>query len=148
MLDLNTLQGEIPELTGERAEHMQHMFNHKVHSEVRNRERGESQYKWESHVQGKSLALVAAEKEDVLWKSYLFNLKAGTMKFLIKATIDTLPTAANLKRWKKSPFDLCKLCREGQTTNHVLNICSVGGNGAMMGFCIRIRTRRGIYGQI
>ena len=32
-------------------------------------------------------------QEDVLWKSYLFNLKAGTMKFLITATIDTLPTA-------------------------------------------------------
>ena len=43
VLDLLTLQGEIPVLTGERAKHMKHMFNYKVQSEVRNRVRGESQ---------------------------------------------------------------------------------------------------------
>ena len=79
-------------------------------------------------VQGNTLALAAAEKEDVIWKGYMFNLKAGTLKFLLNATIDTLLTAANLQRWKKSPSDLCKLCRGRQTTNHVLNICSVGLN--------------------
>ena len=47
------------------------------------------------------------------------------MKFLLNATIDTLPTAANLKRWKKSSSDLCKLCKRYQTTDHVLNACKV-----------------------
>ena len=112
VLDLNTVQGEIPQFTGERANHLQQKFNHQVQTAVRNRVRGESQEKWEEHVrsltvQGKTLALASAEKEDALWKGYIFNLKAGTMKFLINATIDTLPTAANLKRWKKSPSDLC-----------------------------------------
>ena len=56
-------------------------------------------------VQGKKLALAAAEEGDLIWKSYIFDLKAGTMKFLLNASIDTLPTAANLKRWKKSLLD-------------------------------------------
>ena len=63
--------------------------------------RTESRHKWENHVkqlavQGKFLALAAAEKEDVVWKSYMFDLKQGTLKFLLNASIDTLPTAANL----------------------------------------------------
>ena len=40
--------------------------------------------------------------------------------------MDTLPTAANLKRWKKSASDLCKLCKGRQTTDHVLSICKMG----------------------
>jgi hypothetical protein len=76
-------------------------------------------------VQGKNLAVAAAEKGDLLWKSYLYDLKAGTLKFLLNASIDTLPTAANLKRWKKSSSDKCTLCQNRQTTNHCLNICKV-----------------------
>ena len=53
-------------------------------------------------------------------------MKAGTMKFLLNAAIDTIPTAANLQRWKKSPSDKCKLCLGRQTTDHCLNICKVG----------------------
>ena len=56
----------------------------------------------------------------------MFDLKQGTMKFLLNASIDTLPTQANLKRWNKSGSDLRTLCRGRQTTNHVLNICKVG----------------------
>ena len=37
------------------------------------------------------------------------------MKFLLNAAIDTLPTAANFQRWKKSPSDKCKLCQGRQT---------------------------------
>ena len=48
------------------------------------------------------------------------------MKFLLNAAIDTLPTAANLVRWKKSNSDKCKLCHGRQTTDHCLNICKVG----------------------
>ena len=76
-------------------------------------------------VQGKTLELALAEKTDFTWKSFLYDLKAGTLKFLANAVIDTLPTNANLKRWKKSPSDKCKLCRGRQTTAHCLNICKV-----------------------
>ena len=133
VLDLSTVQGEIPQFTGERASHLQNQFCQKIQTEVRNKVRCQSQEQWEEHarsltVQGNILALAAAEKEDAVWKSYMYNLKAGTLKFLLNATIDTLPTAANLKRWKKTSSDLCKLCRGRQTTNHVLNDCSVGLN--------------------
>ena len=62
---------------------------------------------WETHlkslvVQGQYLALAAAQKQDVIWKSFMFNMKQGTLKFLLNASIDMLPTAANLKRWNKS----------------------------------------------
>ena len=77
-------------------------------------------------VQGKNLELAAAENSDFLWKSHLYDMRARIMKFLLNAAIDTLPTAANLKRWKKSPSDKCKLCLEIQTTDHCLNICKVG----------------------
>ena len=55
----------------------------------------------------------------------MFDLKQGTLKFLLNSSIDTLPTAANLKRWKKSCLDLCKLCKWRQTTEHILNACPV-----------------------
>ena len=76
-------------------------------------------------VQGKILELAAAESTDFTWKSFLYDLKKGTLKFLANAHIDTLPTAANLKRWKKSSSDKCKLCKGRQTTAHCLNICKV-----------------------
>ena len=76
-------------------------------------------------VQDKNLALAAAEEGDLIWKSYIFDLKAGTMKFLLNACIDTLPTAANLKMWEKLSSNKCKLCHNIQTTNHCLNICKV-----------------------
>ena len=90
----------------------------------------ERRKKWEGHVkelavQGQFLALAAAEREDIVWKSVMYDLKQGTLKFLLNASIDTLPTAANLKRWKKSSSDLCKLCKRRQTTNHILNNCKV-----------------------
>ena len=90
----------------------------------------EMRKKWEGHVkelavQGQFLALAAAEREDIVWKSVMYDLKQGTLKFLLNASIDTLPTAANLKRWKKSSSDLCKLCKRRQTTNHILNNCKV-----------------------
>ena len=57
---------------------------------------------------------------------YMFGLKQGTLKFILNASIDTLPSQANLKRRKKSTSDLCPLCHGRQTTNHVFNICPVG----------------------
>ena len=76
-------------------------------------------------VQGTLLTLVSQEKEDMLWKSVMFQLKSGTLKFMLNASIDTLPTPANLKRWKYTSSDKCKLCGNRGTTNHYLNCCSI-----------------------
>ena len=48
-------------------------------------------------VQGKSLELMATEQNYVTWKSYMFNLKSGTLKFLLHASIETLPSAVLYK---------------------------------------------------
>ena len=45
------------------------------------------------------LSIVAKEKGDILWKSSVFELKSGTVKFMMNASIDTLPTPVNLKRY-------------------------------------------------
>ena len=59
---------------------------------------------------------------------FVFNLKKGTLKFLL----NTLPTQTNLLQWGKSASDLCKLClqagaelqgRRQETTNYILNGC-------------------------
>ena len=74
------------------------------------------------------------EKYDMIRKSYMFNLKKGTLKFLLNSCLDTLPTQNNLLQWGKSASDLCKLClqagaelqgRTQETTNHILNGCKV-----------------------
>ena len=77
---------------------------------------------WRDHiksltVQGNTLALAVAEQCDLSWKSFMFDLKHGTMKFLLNASIDTLPTQANLKGWKKSVSDMCPLCKGTQITS-------------------------------
>ena len=55
----------------------------------------------------------------------MFNLKQGTLKFLLNASIDTLPTQASLCKWKKSTSDQCKLCKATETTSYILNNCKV-----------------------
>ena len=106
------------------------MFDTTVSAKVKAALVVEKRKHWENHikeltVQGHFLSLAAAEQQDVVWKSHMYDLKQGTLKFLLNASIDTLPTAANLKRWKKSGSDLCKLCKRKQTTEHILNGCKV-----------------------
>ena len=72
--------------------------------------------------QGKILELSYLEQSDATWKSYLFNLPKGTMKFLLNAQLDTLPTKANLKQWGKRTSENC-FCGKKQTLNHILNCC-------------------------
>jgi len=56
---------------------------------------------WREHTetlikQGHFLCLAMLEKSDIIWKSYMFNLKKGTLKFLLNSCLDTLPTQTNL----------------------------------------------------
>ena len=127
---LNTVDGQIPRFTGENARHLQHKFNTTIKEQVRRATRQASQDKLKQHaeglqVQGHLLTLAAQEKEDILWKSHMFQLKSGTLKFMMNACVDTLATPANLHRWKLSPSSKCKLCANKGTTNHILNGCRV-----------------------
>ena len=72
--------------------------------------------------QGKFLELTYIEQNDATWKSYIFNLPRGTMKWLLNSSINTLPTKANLKLWGKVSNDKCH-CGRKQTLNHILSCC-------------------------
>ena len=74
--------------------------------------------------QGRFLELTQMEQTDATWKSYLYNLPKGTMKFVLNASIDTLPTKANLTQWGKRTNDKCR-CGVKETLNHVLNCCAL-----------------------
>ena len=128
-LELNTLGGLIPAFTGEKARQMRSNFHQKIKTSVKNVTKAVVQEKLLNHVetlqvQGSLLSLASQEKEDLLWKSTMFQLKSGTLKFMLNACIDTLPTPANLRRWKKTSCDKCKLCGNRATSNHYLNCCS------------------------
>ena len=80
---------------------MKQTFDKGMSSKVKNVLIVERRERWETHmkeltVQGDFLALALAEKEGMVWKSYMYDLKQGTLKFLLNASIDTLPTASNL----------------------------------------------------
>jgi hypothetical protein len=48
--------------------------------------------------QGNLFALLQSEKESVTWKSYMWDLPRGVLKFAVNSSIDTLPTLTNLRR--------------------------------------------------
>jgi hypothetical protein len=75
--------------------------------------------------QGDLLRLAESEKWDAIWKSFVFDMKKGTMKFLLNSITNTLPTGNNLLQWGKSTTDHCKQCNGRETTCHVLANCSV-----------------------
>ncbi|KAL0221327.1 hypothetical protein RCL1_001181 [Eukaryota sp. TZLM3-RCL] len=67
------------------------------------------------------------------WISLLIDLPPSVIKLAAYATLNTLPTPDNLRRWKierKMPnqkkviSDICLLCDEGlRTLGHVLSYC-------------------------
>ena len=61
----------------------------------------------------------------ITWKSYLWDIPQGVLKFAINAGINTLPTFDNLRRWNKRVNDRCPFCGNIQTLQHVLSNCSV-----------------------
>jgi hypothetical protein len=127
---LDKVGGEIPTFNGAGAQQLRRNFNVNIKTSVKNATRTGVQEKLSNHaknlqVQGNLLTLANQEKEDLVWKSTMFQLKSGTLKFMLNACIDTLPTPANLKRWKYTASDKCKLCGNKGTTNHYLNCCKV-----------------------
>ena len=74
--------------------------------------------------QGHFLKLSKYEQTDATWQGYIYNLPRGTMKWILNASIDTLPTKVNLRLWGKVTNDKC-FCGSRQTLNHILNCCNV-----------------------
>ena len=118
----------IPE--GERWEKQRRQKIEEVKEAVKSRVRYDNEKIWSDHVknlvkQGHLLELAKCQNTDFAWKSFIFNLKKGTFKFILNSTLDTLPTNANLKSWGKSSSDKCSLpnCGVRQTTAHVLSNC-------------------------
>lgn len=54
----------------------------------------------------------------------MFSLPRNILQFAVNASIDTLATNSNLKRWGKRINADCKLCGSRETLLHVLNNCS------------------------
>jgi hypothetical protein len=61
-------------------------------------------------MQGNLFALLQAESKGITWKSYMWNLPHGVLKFALNASIDTLPTFTNLKRSGKCASVNCHFC--------------------------------------
>ena len=131
----NCVQGEIPGTTSEElplsdadsALPPPQKFIDEVKKDVKTAVLFEESQEILSHVktlisQGHFLELTKVEQTDATWKSYIFNLPKGTMKWLLNASINTLPNKANLRKWGKVSNDKC-WCSKKQTLNHILNGC-------------------------
>ena len=73
--------------------------------------------------QGRLLCLLDEMEVDASWKGFLYSLPQGTAKFILNASIDTLPTKSNLKLWGKRNNDRCRKCGWKETLNHILSSC-------------------------
>ena len=61
-----------------------------------------------------------------LWVKAVQGLPPEPLKFALNASLDKLPTNANLHTWGKKPHDICPLCQDyRQSLLHVLNHCKV-----------------------
>ena len=147
-LSRNTVQGEIPGCTpefvqvGPSQDNIENFgteiikpsskFISNVNQEIKSLVSVQENGKLLEHVQklvkqGKFLELSKLEHNDATWKSFIYNLPKGTMKWLLNSSIDTLPTKVNLKQWGKVTNDKC-FCGQRQTLNHILNCCVVSLN--------------------
>ena len=86
-------------------------------------------------MQGDYLALIMEEGNSITWRSYLWDIPQGVLKFAINAGINTLPTFDNLKRWGKRVCNRCPFCGNIQTLAHVLSNCSVALEQGRLTYC-------------
>ena len=76
-------------------------------------------------MQGDFVNLVAEEKDNVTWKSFVHNLPKGLLPFALKASTNTLNTPDNLRRWGIKKLANCSLCGNHCTLLHILNYCKI-----------------------
>ena len=79
-------------------------------------------------MQGDYLALIIEEGDSITWKSFMWDIPQGVLKFAINAGINTLPSSDNLKRWGKRVSDWCTFCGNTETLAHILSNCSAALN--------------------
>ncbi len=72
-------------------------------------------------VQARFLDLMNIQESFITWHSLIYNLPHGILQFAINASIDTLATNANLKRWGKRGNSKCELCGGRETLHYILN---------------------------
>ena len=128
-LRMNTVGGDRPTF-GDRWEREESDFNESIKDHVKTSCKIRSEREHIDHVntlvkQGDMLKLSESEKGDAVWKSFIFDMKKGIMKFCLNSITNTLPTGDNLLQWGKSTSDKCKLCKCRETTCHILNNCQV-----------------------
>ena len=81
------------------------------------------------NTEGDFLNLLISEQSNVSWKSLIYGVPRGVMQFAMRSSTNTLATADNLKRWKKTTNDNCKMCLKPNTRPkkatlfHILNHC-------------------------
>ena len=76
-------------------------------------------------MQGDYIGLIMEEGNCITWRSYLWDIPRGVLKFAINAGLNTLPSLDNLKRWGKRVCDRCPFCGNTQTLLHILSNCQV-----------------------
>ncbi len=76
-------------------------------------------------MQGQMPLLFHSQEADSTWLSTIFNMPRGLVQFALNASLNTLPSADNLRRWGKRISARCLACRNGETLFHVLNGCTV-----------------------
>ena len=76
-------------------------------------------------MQGDYISLIMEEGNCITWKSFIWDIPQGVLKFAMNAGLNTLPTYDNLKRWGKRVCDRCPFCGNIQTLAHILSNCSV-----------------------
>mgnify|MGYP003407069818 CR=1 FL=1 len=76
-------------------------------------------------IQGNFIQLLHEQNKCTSWLSFIYNVPQGLMKFILNASLDTLPTNSNLKRWGKRSNSKCKHCSNHETLHHILNNCKI-----------------------
>ena len=91
--------------------------------------------KWNDKVkslvmQGDFINLLISEQSNVTWQSIIYGVPRGVMGFAMRSATNTLATPDNLRRWKKTQNDTCKMCKKPNTRPskatlfHILNHCT------------------------
>ena len=85
-MQINSVNGEVPQFTGDQATSLTRKFNNNVKSSVKKRLDKQHKERCDDKlnslaVQGRNLELAASASTDFIWKSFLYDMKAGTMKF-------------------------------------------------------------------
>ena len=125
---MNCVGGEMPSFPGQSGNKEKTKLIGDIKNTVKINIMVENEKEYATHLntlikQGEFLKICQKEQQDPIWKSFIHNLKKGTMKFLLNSVLDTLPTKTNLKLWSKTTSDKCNLCSNKETTLHVLNGC-------------------------